>query len=598
MGILGRLLRIAALIALASTMAGAPAWAAKRVALVIGNSTYRNVPRLDNPSNDAKLMARTLLGLGFELVGGGAQVDLDKPHFDAALQSFSNEVQGADVGLFYYAGHGLQVGGRNFLVPVEANPTKEADVYLQMVDTQIVLSQMEGAGTKLNIVLLDACRNNPFGVAGLRATGGGLAQMQAPEGTLISYATQPGNVALDGAKGDSPYTMAVAETISRPGLGLFDAFNEVGLSVKRATGGAQQPWLASSPIEGRFSFAEPAPAVATADGAGAAPIPVASPTPVASSPPVAKPTPVASPAPATPEPVQTLASARSADQPAAAPTQIAALGGQQAAAPPITGAAAVAECDRLAAGPSDATRPAGVPGIGFKDMDGVKAVAACRAALAEQPTTPRIMFELARAIDKVQGPNDEAGGLMRKAATAGDPAAMYSVGYSFESGQSGKRDFAEALRWYRKSADGGSGIAMHRLGLVYEGGESVPQDRVEALRWYRKAADAGSPLGMIDVGRAYESNDFGVAKDPVEAVRWFRKAAEAGASNAMERLGEAYIRGHGVARDPVAGARWLRQAADAGNTVAMRRLAEAYQKGDGVAKDEAEAQKWFAKARQ
>ena len=582
MGIFGRFLRIAALIALAATAMDAPAWAAKRVALVIGNSTYRNVPRLDNPANDAKLMARTLLGLGFELVGGAAQVDLDKPHFDAALQSFSNEAPGADVGLFYYAGHGLQVGGKNFLVPVEANPTKEADVYLQMVDTQIVLSAMEGAGAKLNIVLLDACRNNPFSVAKLRATGGGLAQMQAPEGTLISYATQPGNVALDGSKGDSPYTTAVAETISRPGLGLFDAFNEVGLAVKRATGGAQQPWLASSPIEGRFSFAEAAPAVTTA-----------SPAPT----PVAKPTPVASPSPTTtPEPAATLASARGADQPTATPTQTAALEGQQAATPQSGGATAVADCDRLAAGPNDTTRPSGVAGIGFKNMDGAKALAACRAALAEQPNNARIMFELARAIDKAQGPNDEAGGLMRKAAAAGDSAAMYSVGYSYETGQSGTRDFAEAMRWYRKSADTGSGLAMHRLGLAYEGGESVTQDRAEALRWYRKSADAGSPLGMIAVGRAHESNDFGVARNPAEAVRWFRKAAEAGGSGGMERLGEAYLRGHGIARDPAAGVRWLRQAADIGNTVAMRRLGEAYQKGDGVAKDEAEAQRWLAKA--
>jgi uncharacterized caspase-like protein len=187
------------------TMAGscASALGDKRVALVVGNSTYRNVPSLANPVNDAKLMAETLRSLGFALIGGGAQLDLDKAAFDSAVQSFGTQVLGADVGLFYYAGHGVQVRGSNYLVPITANPTREADVYLQMVDMGVVLSQMEGSGTKLNLVILDACRNNPFGGRGLRATESGLAQVRAPEGTLISYATQPGNVAKDGQDANS-----------------------------------------------------------------------------------------------------------------------------------------------------------------------------------------------------------------------------------------------------------------------------------------------------------------------------------------------------------------------------------------------------------
>jgi hypothetical protein len=147
------------------------------------------------------------------------------------------------------------VRGQNYLVPVGANPARETDVDFQMVDTALVLRQMEGAGTKLNIVILDACRNNPFGGRGLRATDGGLAQMRAPEGTLISYATQPGNVARDGANGNSPYTAALADAIRQPGKDIFQTFNAVGLAVKQATGGVQQPWVSSSPIAGSFYFA-------------------------------------------------------------------------------------------------------------------------------------------------------------------------------------------------------------------------------------------------------------------------------------------------------------------------------------------------------
>lgn len=245
------------LISLLVIFGALPASAEKRVALVIGNSAYLNVSKLDNPKNDATLMASALKSLGFTLVGDGPQLDLDKAALDSAIQKFSATLQGSDVGMFYYAGHGVQVRGSNFLVPVSANPTREADVDFQMVDVNLVLRQMESAGTKLNLVILDACRNNPFGGRGLRASEGGLAQMRAPEGTLISFATQPGNVAADGTDGNSPYTKALASTIRRDGLDIFQTFNEVGLAVKRSTGGTQQPWVSSSPIDGKFYFASP-----------------------------------------------------------------------------------------------------------------------------------------------------------------------------------------------------------------------------------------------------------------------------------------------------------------------------------------------------
>jgi Caspase domain/Domain of unknown function (DUF4189) len=250
-------LAFAALIGLLSLAVTAPAAAEKRIALVIGNSAYQNVTRLDNPRNDATLMAGTLASLGFTLIGGRAQLDLDKPAMDVAVQNFGRQVQGADVALFYYAGHGVQISGSNYLVPVGANPTREADVDFQMTDVNLVLRQMQGSGTRLNMVILDACRNNPFGARGLRAADGGLAQMRAPEGTLISYATQPGNIAQDGSDGHSPYTRALATTIKQAGLDIFQTFNQVGLAVKRATGGAQQPWVSSSPIDGTFYFVAP-----------------------------------------------------------------------------------------------------------------------------------------------------------------------------------------------------------------------------------------------------------------------------------------------------------------------------------------------------
>lgn len=251
-----------------------PVAAETRVALVVGNSAYQNIPSLANPANDARLVADTLTKLGFKLLGGGAQLDLDKARFDLVAQAFGRELMGADVGLFYYAGHGVQVRGTNYLVPITAQPAREADADFQMLDVALILKQMEGAGTKLNVVMLDACRNNPFSGRGLRSSEGGLAQIRAPEGTLLSYATQPGNVALDGNDGHSPYTRALVEAMQKPGLDVLQAFNQVGLSVKRATGGSQQPWISSSPIEGSFFFAGPG----TGQVVAAAPVDVVLPT--------------------------------------------------------------------------------------------------------------------------------------------------------------------------------------------------------------------------------------------------------------------------------------------------------------------------------
>jgi uncharacterized caspase-like protein len=158
--------RLLFVLLVASALA-APASAEKRVARVVGNSTYKSVAQLDNPNNDAALMTRTLKALGFVIVGGDARTDLDKRALDEAVQAFGRELQGADVAMFYYAGHGVQIHGSNYLVPIDANPTREADVDFQMLDVNVVMNQMQGSGTRLNVIVLDACRNNPFGGRGL-----------------------------------------------------------------------------------------------------------------------------------------------------------------------------------------------------------------------------------------------------------------------------------------------------------------------------------------------------------------------------------------------------------------------------------------------
>jgi uncharacterized caspase-like protein len=250
--LLSSLLMLSAAAAVTADVAAAAA--ERRVALVIGNGAYQNVARLKNPANDAQLMAETLAAIGFELVGGKPLIDADKAGLERAIRSFGQALRGGAIGLFYYSGHGVQIGGINYLIPVGANVAEELDAKFELVDAGLVLDAMANARNRLNIMILDACRNNPFGGRGLRDIGAGLAQVSAPAGTVISYATQPGDVAQDGAGRHSPYTDALAAAIRHPGQDIFATFNEVGLSVKEATRGQQQPWLATSPIEGRFYF--------------------------------------------------------------------------------------------------------------------------------------------------------------------------------------------------------------------------------------------------------------------------------------------------------------------------------------------------------
>jgi hypothetical protein len=239
----------------------APALAEARLALVIGNSAYK-VGALANPRNDAALMADALREVGFEVA---TLSDATKDQMKQALLAFSRKLRetGA-VGLFYYAGHGVQLRGENFVIPVDADIQNEAEVEFLALNVNEFLSAMERTSNQINIVILDACRNNPF-ARSFRSAASGLATVDAPRGSYIAYATAPGQVALDGDKGNSPYASALAAAIRTPGLTLEDTFKKARREVLAATADQQIPWDTSS-ITGSFYFAgaAPTPAVAIA----------------------------------------------------------------------------------------------------------------------------------------------------------------------------------------------------------------------------------------------------------------------------------------------------------------------------------------------
>jgi hypothetical protein len=210
------------------------------------------------------------------------QRDLDTMAFDRLVQAFRNTIQGAAVALFDDAEYGLQVRGATSLVPVSANPTTDADVDVQLGQTDLVLGQLALADTRLNLLILDACRTNPFAGRGLCAAAGGLTHMQASEGTRIASATQPSKAAQDGPDDQSPSTQALASAFRTPGLDWCAVSNETRLAVTQRRGGAQQPWVLSAPLAGPCAFAgtpDPRPPTAPAADPQGVPPAVASPQP-------------------------------------------------------------------------------------------------------------------------------------------------------------------------------------------------------------------------------------------------------------------------------------------------------------------------------
>lgn len=225
----------------------------RRIALVIGNGAYTTAPALKNPPNDARDMAANLKTLGFEVSSG---VNLSQREMKRLIREFGQKLKAGGNGLFYYAGHGVQARGRNYIIPVDADIQTEADVEDSGVDVGLVLNYMDDAQNGLNIVILDACRNNPF-ARSFRSASEGLAQVDAPTGTLIAYATAPGRVAADGTGENGLYTSELLKAMRLPGLSATDMFMRVRAEVMKKTGNKQVPWEASS-LVGSFYFSRSA----------------------------------------------------------------------------------------------------------------------------------------------------------------------------------------------------------------------------------------------------------------------------------------------------------------------------------------------------
>jgi TPR repeat protein len=535
-----------------------PSQAEKRVALVIGNDRYANLPadeQLRKAVNDARAVGDALASLGFEVIRGdnlGRQAMVDK--FDELTQRLA----AGDTAFFFFSGHGVAIGGGNYILPTDVpniaigQDTRLARAALGETD---IVSDLQGRGVRVAVVVLDACRNNPFKRPGSKGVGAerGLGRIEPVQGVFTFYSAGIGQTALDRLNDadDNPnsvFTRVFIPALTRPGLALGDLAVEVREEVARVAASVhhnQRPAYYDETIGGRVYLAG---------------LPKEGETGLS----IARP-------PGIPSEVERgLAEAREA---------------------------AVRECDRLAASPDDATRPGGIDGVAFKDISAAQAVPTCRAALAVRPNDARVALQLGRALQKKGGADAQAEAMRwyRNAAEAGNQVAMASLGDVYAYGWGVTKDEAEALRWYRKSAEGGSASAMANLGHKLQYGWGITKDETEAVRWFRKAADAGFPGAMISMGNMYRDGK-GITKDEAEAVRWYRSAADTGDATGLFMMARVYLDGRGVTKDETQAASWFRKAAGAGSAGAMGYLADMYRDGKGVAKDDAEAVRWYRKA--
>jgi uncharacterized protein len=522
-------IRIAFLWLTALIVVATPAHA-RRVALVIGNAAYTLGP-LANPVNDAEAIGDAFRDLGFAKV---IRVqNATKAQMEKALGEMARESQGAEMAVVFFAGHGTERDGRNYLIPVDAKLDRASDLDLQAIALPTVLDQIAGA-TKLKLVILDACRNTIFPLAGNRRSATrGLARIEPEDNTLVAYAAKDGTVAQDGAGAKhSPFTAAVLKHLPTPGLEISFVFRSIRDSVMSATERQQQPHV-----------------YGTLGG-----------EPIYLAPPI-----TGSPTTSSREldmERQRLSEERHRLE--AERKRIAEL--QKGTEVSVGRNPLVQECDRLAAPITGASRL----GVRERDLNASLAIGACRKAVVEFPNAPRFEAFLARALMKANR-YSEAFGLLESTAAKGEPTAMYLLALMFSDGLGTRKDPGRARAWLERAATGGNGPAMNEIGRMYEHGIGVAKNNALALSWYKRGAESGDAVAMENIGSIY-THGTGVSKDYKIAMDWFLKAAELGADGAMNNIGFFYANGLGVNRDMRLARGWFERAAAEGNTDSIATL--------------------------
>ena len=590
------LLAISAFVGVGTSEAGE-----RRVAFVIGNSDYSSVPKLPNPRNDAEAVAKALKRSGFEVV---TAIDLDRAQLDAAFTKFVRSMNQADLSLFYYSGHGIEVGGDNRIIPVDAHLKSATDLEVETVSVETVMSYMQ-KNSKVQLVYLDSCRNNPFPSQSFlvgpdkqtAVAGVGLAPQISDLGSLVAFSTLPGEVAVDGTGDKSPFTDAMVKQSFKLGVDVQTALTRVTQDVYAATNQQQKPW-SSSTLPDPVFLAKPLIRIS------AAPSTLASSSGFKVGTAKSQDVAVTEQAPATDQVAALFGTSLAQPQRVAIGVGPVALLGDL----PIVRAAPAVQVE-VSAVPSSGVmyvdgKPLGEgdvidapslrkvtyePSIGsdgatqtvqFKVMqNGAAAPELVTANM--QPYVHKCDWEAAEPLD-LQGVatgkllSDMDARLAVESCQKAIEAYPSESRYIYLLGRAklAANDPAGARELFKKAADKGYKRAFAQLGDMAQQGLGQAQNLQEANLLLKTAAEAGDPRGMLLYARNLVKGS-GTDRNVGEGVRLLNKAIEVGDTEAMNELGDMYATGRGVGKNQQRGLRFYEASLARGDRYAMRKIVEA-----------------------
>lgn len=592
-----KLFLLAATLLLVSPFSAA---AERRVALVIGNNGYQQVSKLEKAANDAQAVGRELAKAGFEVT---SLTNVGQKKMNQAINQFAEKVAGGGVGVFFFAGHGLQINNQNFLLPVDMDlPRNLNDVADQAVSLQVIQDKLAESRAKFALLVIDACRDNPLPKAAGRGIGStrGLAQPAAPNGQIILFSAGAHQQALDKLSDQDTnpnglFTREFLPMITTPGVSATEALRRVRSAViqkAKSVDHDQHPALYDQ-TDGDFYFVP-----------GAAPAAASSQT-------------VAAAVDSTVIELEYWRGAQQANTVEAYQSYLSRYPKGQYAE------LAEANIRKLKGAPQTATqRGAGADAVELALWETVSDsgdVNEYREYLRQFPNgrfaaIARNRIQSLSAKAKAEPEADQVNAVynaavqgdakalaqLKRLGEQGSAPAQLRLAVMYEFGQGGlAKDGVEALKWYRKAAAQGNARAQANLGIAYVTGRGgLAKDEIEAVKWFRKAADQGDDRGQTGLGYMYLYGRGGLPKDEAEAIRWYRKGAEQGNPAAQAHMGEAYETGRGgLVRDDAEAVRWYRKAADQGRAAAQYSLALMYAAGrGGLSRDLSEAQSWARKA--
>ena len=621
---------LAALVVVLMIACGTASAADRRVAFVVGNSNYQSVPTLPNPRNDAEAVAAALKKSGFEVI---TAVDVDRQGFDVAMEKFVRSMNGADLSVFYFSGHGLQVGGENRIVPIDAELKSPADLEVETISVKTIMSYMR-SNSKIQLVYLDSCRNNPFPSSSylvgtekrVAIAGIGLAPQEALLGSLTSYSTQPGALAIDGTGDKSPFTESILAHSFKLGVDVKTALQTVTDEVWKATNQKQKPYTSEALVKPVF-LSRPAIRIA----------------PVAQNVAAATPSVKVGAAPtqeATQDTTKTEPATQTPPKNEFGSILVAALSDTQRV--PI-GVGQVALLDKISVVRAASTAQieiTAVPKSGVFYLDGKPLGGG---DLLDEDSLRKVTFEPAvdsgDVVQEVSFKVTEANGSAPVEVTAkispfvvacdteaSEPLDLQGIGrgklleeinpaaavqactdavqkypnvarYKFELARAkfAAKDLAGALDLFKQAASAGYVRANNQLGQMVQAGQGQQVDLPAANKFFKAAADQGDPLAMLAFGRNLVLG-LGVDKNVDQGTMLMNKSVEMGNPAAMNELGSMYYYGRGVKVNPERGMRFYKAALVRDDAAAMNNIGVACLKGGGVQKDAQKALTLFMKA--